>query len=124
MAVEGNIGAFSRTLTPGVHAPSEARRFVRAATGSANAEWAKRLDLVVSEAVTNAVVHGSGDVELTIRGTDAGIRVEVSDRSTRLPTMKGHGSGNGGFGLRIIDQVTQRWGVRQWPNGKTVWFDM
>ena len=50
-------------------------------------------------------------------------RLEVSDSDNRLPLSPLHADEGGGYGLNIVDEVAEEWGVA--PNvgrpGKTVW---
>jgi anti-sigma regulatory factor (Ser/Thr protein kinase) len=67
--------------------------------------------LCVSEAVTNAVVHAygpeSGTVDVTVVVRDPGVVVVVRDFGSGL--MGGvHRYGEGGFGLSIIDAVSDQ----------------
>ena len=67
------------TLPSTEQAPGVARRFVRDAGG----DWPERVLeaalLVVSEAVTNAVRHGSGRIQLCVAADDRLVRIEVTD---------------------------------------------
>lgn len=85
------------------------------------------LQLLVSELVTNSVRHaglGPGDViDLRIRRIRGGIRVEVVDPGRRFaPAIRDRPSEHGGWGLRIVDRVADRWGVEV-PHNR-VWFEL
>ncbi|WP_086792343.1 SpoIIE family protein phosphatase [Streptomyces thermovulgaris] len=84
--------------------------------------------LVVSELVTNAVVHAGTDVELTCRlEPDTGACViEVCDHHpARVP--RGHGGetscepGEYGRGLRLVAALSEAWGITYRSGAKTVW---
>jgi len=109
------------------HAAVEARRFARSwATGHAVPRpIVDDIELVVSELVTNALRHGEPpiDVELS-KSTDGTIRGEICDRSTALPATNPAPGYRGGFGLRIVEARTTRWGSTTQPNGKQVWFEI
>ncbi|MDR6973818.1 serine phosphatase RsbU (regulator of sigma subunit)/anti-sigma regulatory factor (Ser/Thr protein kinase) [Streptomyces sp. 3330] len=154
------------TLAGGPLAPGAARRLVRAAlaewaglgllgakeagaageTGDAGdrADPGERLaedtTLVVSELVTNAVVHAGTDVELTCRLEDApdhlerpavpggcrAVVVEVSDhhpsRAPRDGTAEpSYGTPEYGRGLRLVAALADAWGVTYRRGTKTVW---
>ncbi|MEU1186058.1 SpoIIE family protein phosphatase [Streptomyces sp. NPDC005859] len=134
------------TLTGSPLAPGAARALVRAAL----TEWAglgllgteelgERLTqdatLVVSELVTNAVVHAGTDVGLACRleedpehpGDDCrAVVVEVSDHhpsraprdGTREPS---YGTPEYGRGLRLVAALADAWGVTYRRGAKTVW---
>lgn len=93
------------------------------------AEEPERSDaaLVVSELVTNALLHGDGPLHLDVRCDDRGaIRVAVSDGGTR-PVDHRLLSGitaSTGRGLSLVAALSRRWGTAQGAIGKTVWADI
>ena len=81
--------------------------------------------LIVSELVTNAVVHGAGDVTLDVVVADDAVRVEVADREPELPDVLDYqADAESGRGLLIVSKLARRWGVRPVDNGKVVWADV
>ncbi|MFI6334470.1 SpoIIE family protein phosphatase [Streptomyces sp. NPDC050535] len=124
-------------------APGAARDFLR----SAFAEWAElgsygaemiddRLTddavVVVSELVTNAVVHAGTDVELECRveSTDEGspgpMVIEVSDHHPARAIRDGsaeqpYGTPEYGRGLRLVSALSDAWGITYRTGVKTVW---
>lgn len=104
----------------------QARRFVRQtlATSGANA-WAEAAELVVSEAVTNALVHAGTSIDLAVSVSEDGIRLEVGDDSPHLPQRRRYAATAGtGRGVMLIDEFTSSWGIVARPPGKIVWFDL
>lgn len=91
-------------------------------------EQRSRLDLAISEVVSNSVRH-SGSTEairLVLTGKDGYLCVRVTDGGNGLvPKPGAMGSEPGaGFGLFLVEQITRRWGVTR-ENGKTrVWFEI
>ena len=84
-------------------------------------------ELVVSELVTNAVVHaGSGTIRLRVWLQPGCCRFEVSDCSSALPVPYDLDvDSRGGRGLRLIEAVGIAWGaVRDPLEGKTVWCEL
>jgi anti-sigma regulatory factor (Ser/Thr protein kinase) len=84
-------------------------------------------ELLVSELVTNAVLHGRSGVTLTVAVAEGVLEVGVTDRSPLLPSRQTSGSGRawraeGGRGLRMVDQVADEWGVAALAVGKQIWF--
>ena len=82
------------------------------------------LCLVVSELVTNAIVHGQGAIGLRLQLDDGDVRGEVIDAGggfeykLREPEL----CATAGRGLLIVNQLTTRWGVHE---GTThVWFEI
>ncbi len=78
-------------------------------------------ELVVSELVANAVLHGWGHVALQLYDTGDGLRIEVEDANPTPPvTTDGHPGRVGGFGMQIVERLAD-WGWRQSRGGKVVW---
>ncbi|MGI4896375.1 MAG: SpoIIE family protein phosphatase, partial [Janthinobacterium lividum] len=83
------------------------------------------LTLLVSEVVTNAILHGRSQARLRVTATTSAVRVEVSDDDSRLPLLAAADSGAlGGRGLALIDLLASAWGVREEAVGKTVWLEL
>ena len=82
---------------------------------------AQSAELVVSELVANAVMHGWGHVVLRLFDTGEGLRIEVEDANPAPPvTTDGHPGRVGGFGMRIVERLGD-WGWRPSGEGKLVW---
>jgi anti-sigma regulatory factor (Ser/Thr protein kinase) len=79
--------------------------------------------LVVSELVTNAIVHGRTDVDLDLRIVDSTLlEVRVGDTGPGLPAVATAAVDRvGGLGLRVVDQLSSGWGVESADAGKVVW---
>ena len=84
------------------------------------------LALLVSEVATNALLHGRGEVRLTVAQTAERLRVEVADASDLMPVRRNASYlAEGGRGLALLDQLSDRWGVDALPaRGKVVWFEL
>lgn len=79
-------------------------------------------ELVVSELVTNAIVHAGSKVGLDISVDESGVRVAVSDNSTHLPTLSSYGAmASTGRGLQLVAQMVDAWGMDRRPDGKAIW---
>jgi anti-sigma regulatory factor (Ser/Thr protein kinase) len=102
-----------------------ARRFARAALIESSAD-VDTVILLVSEVVTNAVLHARGGIRLVVEDRDAVVRVEVFDSSPLPPRMHHFRLASAtGRGLRLLDQLSQTWGVeRVSDDGKVVWFEV
>ena len=90
---------------------------------------AHALELLVSELVTNAVVHPSDQalnrISFELVVFDDLLRVEIQDRGfgftpPRLPSP-GEGTADG-WGLYLVDELADRWGVRRGRGG--IWFEL
>ena len=86
---------------------------------------ARSAELVVSELVANAVMHGWGYVGLRLVELNGdGMRIEVEDENPAAPTeLTGHASNVGGFGLHIIGRLAE-WGWSPTATGKVVWAEL
>jgi|EndMetStandDraft_8_1072994.scaffolds.fasta_scaffold770450_1 anti-sigma regulatory factor (Ser/Thr protein kinase) len=82
------------------------------------------LDLLVSEAVTNAIVHAGTMVDLTLRLDDGLVSVAVRDFGAGVPEIRGTPVDIGGWGLRLLAGISTRWGVLPADPGKVVWFEL
>jgi anti-sigma regulatory factor (Ser/Thr protein kinase) len=114
-------------LPPTAASPGVARRFVGAALRRWNADTPtiEAAQLLVSELVTNVVVHTSSEVRLAVSMRGEKIRVEVTDDDDRLPEMRaGAPEAPGGRGLGIVDGIADAWGADQRRDGKAVWFEL
>lgn len=78
-------------------------------------------ELVVSELVTNAIRHASGPIGLRLI-RDRSLICEVSDSQHTSPHARYAGNDEeGGRGLFMVAQLTEHWGTRYMPTGKTIW---
>ncbi|MCQ8773724.1 ATP-binding SpoIIE family protein phosphatase [Streptomyces telluris] len=85
--------------------------------------------LMVSEMVTNVLVHTDGDAVLIARITgDRGarcVRVDVSDSSDELPHRRHPGEmASSGRGLVLMELLAGAWGVDPRGEGKNIWFEL
>ncbi len=101
-----------------------ARRLVREHLADTQHEHLlETVELVVSEMVTNAIVHTGSGVELAVSVDDAGLTVEIADSGTHLPTLAAYDAmSSTGRGLWLVDRLVDRWGVEPRPGGKVLWF--
>jgi serine phosphatase RsbU (regulator of sigma subunit)/anti-sigma regulatory factor (Ser/Thr protein kinase) len=120
------LRAVRRRLPLDPASPSAARRFVTDVLD----QWdhgalAAPVSLMTSELVTNSVLHTTGELELGLYLDLDRLRVEVVDRSERLPTLQTPDEdATGGRGLLIIEALSQAWGVESRGGGKAVWFEV
>ncbi|MER7101693.1 SpoIIE family protein phosphatase [Streptomyces humidus] len=89
-------------------------------------------ELVVSELVTNAIRYGDAPIQLRLiipqpSGSPASASTrtlicEVSDSTSTAPHLRrARAFDEGGRGLLLVAQLTDRWGTRQTTTGKTIW---
>jgi anti-sigma regulatory factor (Ser/Thr protein kinase) len=78
--------------------------------------------LTVSELVTNAIRQSDDPVRVILAAEVATLTVEVFDTGHRLPTVLGTAPDSpGGRGLQLVGGLCDAWGIREEPDGKTVW---
>lgn len=81
--------------------------------------------VLVSELVTNAVLHGGTPLEVVVEVDGDRVRVEVHDGSPRLPVRRDYSTLSGtGRGLLLVDSMSSSWGVERTADGKAVWFEL
>jgi anti-sigma regulatory factor (Ser/Thr protein kinase) len=110
-----------------------ARRWARsrlAVSGiGADEPLAENLILLVSELVTNAVVHTGCPAVLRLflpgAGEEAAVRLEVADSSARPPAPRhAEGDETNGRGLELVDGLADRWGWNLEGAGKRIWCEV
>jgi anti-sigma regulatory factor (Ser/Thr protein kinase) len=114
-------------LEPSLRAPAEARRHCDEACHAWGIEGVLTdCQLLVSELVTNAVVHGSGPISLELQHLDGALRVSVMDAhpSQPLEIRTAHRDDESGRGLAIIAAIATRWGSWCERDGTQVWFEL
>ena len=78
--------------------------------------------LVVSELVTNALVHSRTAVSVTLSASETTVLLEVRDESLALPQRRAPQTvDESGRGLEIVDIVSLDWGVNAGDGSKEVW---
>lgn len=86
--------------------------------------------LLISELVTNAVVHTGRPAVLCLRlpardGDAQSVRVEVADASGRAPNPRqAEGGDTGGRGLELVSGLADRWGWQREDGGKRIWCEL
>jgi serine/threonine-protein kinase RsbW len=101
-----------------------ARHFVRDVLRDQSRETVDAAELMACELATNAVQHAQSEFELAIHSGKE-IRVEVRDTGQGRPTPRSPTPHEpSGRGLRIVEAVSDAWGVIPSPSGKTVWFTL
>ena len=111
-------------------APRAARDLLRGMAVQAGCDEARveQAALLVSELVTNAVLHGRTDVvRVALEVGDRTVEVAVDDGSPDLPVVVGdvEPSALHGRGMLLVERLAEAWGVSPRPGGgggKSVWF--
>ena len=119
-------GAASRRLQAHPASVAIARRAVGDTLRLARREdLVEAAQLLVSEIVTNALVHAGTPIDFQASVGVTGLRVEVTDGSTQIPVPRTYGTTAGtGRGLWLLESLVDRWGTLTHDRGKTVWFEL
>jgi serine/threonine-protein kinase RsbW len=114
----------SLTLPRSFEAAGVARRAIAPATYTLAPERRADFTLLVSELINNAVVHGSGRIELQLERRGDAMWAQVSDEGpgfdAALDAVKHPASG--GWGLQLLDALAERWGMAE--SSTRVWFEL
>ncbi len=118
------------TLERDPQAPSLARAAVRGFSEqrSMSQEALATLALLVSELVSNAVMHSdapaSSEIRLRARLLDAdAVRVEVTDEGSGFHATPRDPDRPGGYGLFLVESQASKWGI-ELRQGTCVWFEL
>jgi anti-sigma regulatory factor (Ser/Thr protein kinase) len=113
-------------LPPTTDSVPRARRFVAHELRESSADVDTAV-LLASEVVANAVLHARTVVTLRVVQANESVRVEVQDGSpVELRIHAFSPTSATGRGLRLLDALARRWGVRLLApkGGKVVWFEV
>ena len=83
--------------------------------------------LLLTELVTNVVDHVGGESELTVEisAADDWLRIAVVDGSAVRPVVRELSMDHPrGRGMRMVQQIADRWGADEHLGGKRVWCDL
>jgi len=112
-----------------VEAPRMARRFVTTVLGKWDVRELsiERAQLLVSELVSNAVLHADGPIRLVVEEIDGGraFRVEVCNSGDGQPRMRrALPEDLSGRGLQLVDELARGWGSSSDDGQTSVWFEV
>ncbi len=118
-------------LTGGPGAPAEARRALRdRLRDRVPRRLVEDAGLLVSELVTNSVMHGrvgaGARVDLRLGVNDRRVRIEVRDpgRGFAAAGAEAGADDPGGYGLYLVTQLADAWGIAAEGDPTTVWFEL
>lgn len=101
-----------------------ARRLTRRLRAVVDSEVVERVELAISELVTNAVRHAPPDgVTVRLSTSMDAVRVEVTDRGGGEVTMRSRSTKPDGHGLALVDAIADQWGVVR-DTATTVWVEI
>ena len=125
-AVTAALDALRTRLDRDPRSSAAARRFV----GEALRTWEcedvlDTVNLLVSELVTNSVLHANSAPDVAVLLKADAVRIEVTDQGGALPDVPEAGDdATSGRGLALVETLSSAWGVESTPEGKTVWFEV
>jgi sigma-B regulation protein RsbU (phosphoserine phosphatase) len=97
--------------------------------GVVNEQVSEDVQLAVTELVTNVVRHAGvsarDEIQLIVRIDDERLRVAVRQPTTAIDALVVSRDQDltGGWGLMIVDRITDHWGIEPGPPGE-VWFEV
>jgi serine phosphatase RsbU (regulator of sigma subunit)/anti-sigma regulatory factor (Ser/Thr protein kinase) len=113
------------TLGGEADAVPKARRFTAKSLAAEPEHLVEDAEQVVSELVTNAILHGSEPVTLRILRGEHALRLEVEDGGRSLPVVSRPSIDTmTGRGLALVAALASGWGVEESPAGKVVWAEL
>ena len=115
-------------LPPEKRSAGEARRFIGQFCGATELpeELCQTAALLVSELVTNAVIHGKTSATVEVHRPADILRVSVRDDNPVLPAVGDAPplDAESGRGLTIVAALALRWGIEGVNGGKAIWFEL
>ncbi|MCZ0985967.1 SpoIIE family protein phosphatase [Streptomyces diastatochromogenes] len=116
----GHVATWDLPCDPAVVSKARAQASAQLATWGLE-DMAFTTELVVSELVTNAIRYGRGPIQLRMV-LQSTLTCEVSDASSTAPHLRrARVFDEGGRGLLLVAQLTERWGTRHNREGKVIW---
>jgi anti-sigma regulatory factor (Ser/Thr protein kinase) len=113
-------------LAADLAAVRRARHFVRnhCLAAGVSEDVADTIELLTSETVTNAIIHGRSEARLRALVRPDVVRVEIGDDNARHPQRaERNDQALDGRGLDIVELLARSWGVHDEEGGKVVWFE-
>ncbi len=81
--------------------------------------------LLVTELVTNAILHARTPLQLTLESRPGTMRICVEDESNERPAVRHYeADAVTGRGLALVEQLASSWGVDATASGKVVWCEV
>ncbi len=120
-----DVPATTLVLPPEASAPRDARSWVVGVLAGWPGDSVDRARLLVSELVTNAVLHARTELTVKVRPDGNGVRFEVRDGDRGGPMPKRYVTDSPtGRGMRLVAGLARAWGVDRGAQGKAIWFTL
>ena len=126
----GVLGAVEAARTTVLSADSGSAKAARSFVDDVLSTWEAgdlldTVQLLVSEVVTNAVIHGQTEAEVSVRLLPDRVRVEVVDRGRDFVRRRSaDDESTSGRGTALVEALSSAWGVEDLAVGKMVWFEV
>lgn len=124
---QGGEDGFWIRMEGGSEAAARARREMTRLREGLETPLLEDIRLLVTELVSNSVRHaGATTVELTVAVRPGDVRVEVANQGAPFtPTARGsRQQDDPGWGLFLLDRLSDHWGVCEDSGYQRVWFEM
>jgi len=120
------IDAATARLSPEAPSARQARRFVDETLRRWECdEMLDTVELLVSELVTNAVLHARSEVDVSVQLLPDRVRIEVADESPEGIRRRAlTADQSSGRGISMVESLALAWGVTTKRSGKSVWFEI
>lgn len=88
-------------------------------------ETRETVALLVTELVTNAILHARTPMQLTMEARPGCVRICVEDESRERPEVRHYESDAvTGRGLALVEHLASSWGIDTNSSGKVVWCEV
>jgi len=126
LGADGSDHEVVHRFAPGVKTPGAARRFLDdVLRGWGHGAASDDARLVISELVTNAVIHARSPFSVSVRAAAGTLRLAVHDQSPAQPNPPGPDPGRAsGRGLQLVCALARQWGIERRPPGKVIWAEL
>jgi anti-sigma regulatory factor (Ser/Thr protein kinase) len=113
------------TLAPTVESVRIGRQLVRQTLTWIDRDHVEIAAILTDEVVANAIKHGRPPIELRLKGDGGRITISVADNGPGRPVVRDTApTAESGRGMRIVDVLSDEWGVVPLAPGKRVWFQL
>ncbi|HYZ12495.1 MAG TPA: ATP-binding protein [Actinomycetota bacterium] len=112
--------------------PAQGRRLLESALESFPESVLADAQLLLTEVLSNAILHGSAGagarIDVSVEADESIVRVTVTDPSPQFPRPAIHAPdplAASGWGLYLLERLATQWGVEDAPDGgSAVWFEL